>query len=159
MNDDPLNWPQNDEDDVNDFLESGGIPGAAFDKIGDTWEGTIVRMSKTQARDFETNQLQTWDDGTPKFIIHIDIQTNVRNPDIPGDDGVRRLYVRGHMLTAVRAATRTAGARMRNGGGLKVTYVRDGDQVKRGFQPAKLYEATYTAVDRPVQSLSADDLT
>jgi len=148
----------NFENEVNDFLESGGIPSAAFDEIGDFWEGSIVRLEKQQGRDFETGEPQTWDDGSPKYIVLIDIQTNVRNPDIPGDDGVRRLFVRGNMLTAVRAAMRKSQARLRTGGHLKVAYIRNGDQPKRGMNPPKLYEAEYTASERPVSSISADDL-
>jgi hypothetical protein len=150
--------PRRDEDDVNDFLEGGGIPSAPFDNIGDSWEGTIMRLEKQQGRDLETKELQTWDDGTPKFIVLIDIQTNVRNPDIAGDDGTRRLYVRGNMLTAIRGAMRQSQAKLRTGGHLKVTYVRNGDQTRRGLNPPKLYEAVYTASDRPATSLSADDL-
>lgn len=151
--------PRTDIDDVNDFLESGGIPSAAFDNIGDSWEGTITRLEKQQGRDLETKEPQTWDDGSPKYIILIDIQTNVRNPDIAGDDGTRRLWVRGNMLTAIRAAMRSAGgAKLRPGGHLKVTYVRNGDQQRRGLNPPKLYEAEYTPSERAMTSLSADDL-
>ena len=150
--------PRNIEDDVNDFLEGGGIPSAAFDDVGDSWEGTIVRLEKQQGRDLETKELQTWDDGSPKFIILIDIQTNVRNPDIPGDDGVRRLWVRGNMLTAIRSAMRVTQSKLRTGGHLKVSYVRQGEQKKRGLNPPKLYEAEYTPSSKPAVSLSADDL-
>jgi hypothetical protein len=150
--------PRSVEDDVNDFLEGGGIPSAPFDNIGDSWDGTIVRLEKQQGRDLETKELQTWDDGSPKYIILIDIQTNIRNPDIAGDDGVRRLWVRGNMLTAIRAAMRKTNAKLRTGGYLKVTYIRNGDQVRRGLNPPKLYEADYTPSDRPAVSLSADDL-
>jgi len=150
--------PRNVEDDVNDFLEGGGIPSAAFDDIGDSWAGTILRLEKQQGRDLETKELQVWDDGSPKYIILIDIQTNVNNPDIPGDDGVRRLWVRGNMLTAIRSAMRATNAKLRVGGHLTVSYIRNGEQKKRGLNPPKLYEATYVASTKPMTSLSADDL-
>jgi hypothetical protein len=149
----------NDEwDDVNDFLESGGIPSASFENIGASWTGKIVRMEKLQARDFETGEAQTWDDGSPKYIIHIDLQTQVRNPDIAGDDGVRRLFVRGNMMSAVRSAMRATGARLETGGQLTVTYVRDGDQKRKGYNPAKLYEAKYEPAVPGLSSVGVDDL-
>jgi hypothetical protein len=150
--------PRNVEDDVNDFLEGGGIPSAPFDNIGDSWEGTIVRLEKQQGRDLETKELQTWDDGSPKYIILIDIQTNVRNPDIAGDDGVRRLWVRGNMLTAIRSAMRVTQSKLRTGGWLKVTFIREGEKKQRGLNAPKLYEAEYKPSDRPMTSISADDL-
>lgn len=144
---------------VNDFLESGGIPSAGFENIGDYWSGQIVRMEKLQQRDFETGEAQTWDDGSPKFMLHIDIQTEVRNPDIMGDDGIRRLFVRGNMLSAVRGAMRAANAKLLPGGTLRVEYARNGDQKKKGFQPAKLYTAIYAPPTRDtLQSVSVDDL-
>lgn len=146
------------EDDINDFLESGGIPSAKFDKIGDTYEGTVIRMEKLQQRDFETGEPQTWDDGSPKNMLHVDIQTDIRDPEIAGDDGIRRLYVRGNMIQAVRSAMRAAQSRIYSGGHLRVTYVRDGDRQSRGRQPAKLYEAVYTPGTRKLTSVSADDL-
>jgi hypothetical protein len=145
-------------DDVNDFLESGGIPSAGFDTIGASWTGTIVRMEKLQSRDFETGEAQTWDDGAPKYMIHVDIQTQVRNPDIAGDDGVRRLFVRGNMMSALRGAMRATGSRLLPGGTLTVSYVRDGDQKKRGFNPAKLYEAKYEPPVAGLASIGVDDL-
>jgi hypothetical protein len=158
MSDDEWAPRGNPEDDVNDFLEGGGIPSAAFDNIGDSWEGTIVRLEKQQGRDLETKELQTWDDGSPKYIILIDIQTNVRNPDIPGDDGVRRLWVRGNMLTAIRSAMRVTQSKLRTGGHLKVSYVRQGELKTRGHTPPKLSAAETTPSERPVSALSADDL-
>ena len=144
-------------DDVNDFLESGGIPSAPFENIGDNWRGMVVRAVKVQSRDFETGEAQTWDDGSPKYQLNIDIQTDVRNPDISGDDGVRRLYVRGGMLQAIRQALRGAKARLEPGGLLDVTYKGDGTPTRRGLRPPKIYDAKYEPGTMPA-GISADDI-
>lgn len=144
-------------DDVNDFLESGGIPGAGFDNIGDSWTGQIVRAAKVQSRDFETREAQTWDDGSPKYELQIDIQTDVRSPDVAGDDGIRRLYVRSNMLQAIRSALRTTKARLEPGGHLTVTYVADGQASRRGLRAPKLYDAKYEPGTLP-KGISADDI-
>ena len=144
-------------DDVNDFLESGGIPSAAFENIGDNWRGQVVRAVKVQSRDFETGEAQTWDDGSPKYQLNVDIQTDIRNPDISGDDGVRRLFVRGGMLQAIRQALRGAKARLEPGGWLDVTYTGDGTPTRRGLRAPKIYSAKYEPGELP-QGISADDI-
>lgn len=149
---------QRELDDLNDFLESGGIPSAAFENIGDSWRGQVIRAAKVQSRDFETGELQTWDDGSPKYQLNIDIQTDVRDPEINGDDGVRRLYVRGNLLQATRQALRAKSAKLLPGGFIEATYTADGTASKRGFQPPKMYTATWEPGTLP-QGLSADDLT
>lgn len=146
-----------DVDDVNDFLESGGIPGAGFDEVGDSWTGQVVRAAKVQSRDFETRELQTWEDGSPKYELQIDIQTEVRSPDIAGDDGVRRLYVRSNMLQAIRSALRAEKARLQPGGYLTVTYVNEGTPTRRGARPPKLYTAKYEPGELP-KGISADEI-
>lgn len=149
--------PRGVGDDVNDFLESGGIPGASFENVGDSWRGQVVRAKKVQSRDFETREAQTWDDGTPKFELQIDIQTDVRNPDISGDDGIRRLFVRSNMLQAVRSALRTANQRLQPGGWLEVTHTGLGTPTRRGLKAPKLYTATYEQ-GQLAAGLSADDI-
>lgn len=144
-------------DSVNDFLESGGIPGAGFDTIGDSWTGQVVRAAKVQSRDFETREAQTWDDGSPKYELQVDIQTDVRSPDIAGDDGIRRLYVRSNMLQAIRSALRAKKARLEPGGYLTVTYVNDGQSSRRGLRPPKLYSADYEPGELP-KGISADEI-
>jgi hypothetical protein len=147
-----------DIDDVNDFLESGGIPGASFENIGDNWHGQIVRAKKVQSRDFETREAKTWDDGSPMHELQIDLQTDVRSPDISGDDGVRRLFCRGGMLQAVRQALRASKERLQPGGWLDVTYTGDGTATRRGLRPPKIYSAKYEP-GQLAAGISADDLT
>lgn len=140
--------------DVDDFLE-GGAPGASFDEIGDSWEGTVTFFEKVQQTDYDTGAPVTWDDGNPKFMLHVDIQTDVRDDDIAGDDGIRRLYVRGNMLTNFRKALRTSKLRLREGVFVKVTYTANGEPPKKGMNPPKLYDVE---VGPPAEGLSADDL-
>ena len=152
MVNDPLE--NTDIDDINDFL-SGGVPGASFENVGDSWTGTVVDFQKVQQTDYDTGVPVTWDDGTPKMMLHVDIQTEVRDPEIVGDDGVRRLYVRGNMLTKFKSGLRAAKMRMDRGVQVTVTFSGNGEPPKKGMNPPKLYEVTFqpgpTGVD-------ADDL-
>jgi hypothetical protein len=152
MDNDPL--ANTDVDDINDFL-SGGVPGAGFDAIGDKWVGIVVDFEKVQQTDYDTGVPVTWDDGTPKMMLHVDIQTDVRDEEIVGDDGVRRLYVRGNMLTKFKSALRAAKMRMDRGVEVTVAYIADGDPPKKGMNPPKLYDVV---VAPGPTGVSADDL-
>jgi hypothetical protein len=146
--------PSSDLDDINDFL-AGGLPGAAFDEIGDEWTGTVISAERVQQTDYDTGVPVTWDDGQPKMMLHIDIATEVRDEEIVGDDGSRRLYVRGNLLTAVRQAMRAAKVRLEPGCILTVKYVDDGTPPKKGMNAPKLYEATIQAAPT---GIDADEL-
>lgn len=131
---------------VNDFLMGGGVPSAKFETPGTTVAWQIVRPPEVQQqRDIETGKPKFWDDGNPQKQIVVQLQTSQRDPAIPDDDGVRAVYIRGNMLTAVRQAVRAAGAQLEQGGTLSVTYTGDGTPSKRGYNAPKLYSATYTA--------------
>jgi hypothetical protein len=144
---------------VSDFLMGGGIPSAKFEKPGTVVSGRIARTPEVQQqRDFDTGKPKFWDDGTPQKQIVVQLQTQLRDPQIPDDDGVRVIYIRGNMLTAIRQAVRAAGAQLETGGTLSITYTGDGEPSKRGFNPPKLYSATYTAGSQAaVNDLLAND--
>ena len=131
-------------DDVNDFLLSGGVTPARFETPGASVNGTICRPpEKQQQREIDTGKPKLWDDGSPRWQIVVHLQTASRDPEVEDDDGIRALYVRGNMLKAVREAVRKAGARLEVGGELAVIYTGDGERKTAGFNPPKLYSATY----------------
>jgi len=131
--------------DVNEFLAGSGVPSFKFEKIGDSVDGIVTRAEVRQQTDFETGQLVTWDDGTPKMQLIVDLQTTLFDENISGDDGLRRIYLRNNALTAVRQAVKAAGGRLETGGALSVKYVKDGEPPKKGFHGPKLFEAEYKA--------------
>jgi len=130
---------------VNDFLMGGGVASAKFEKPGTTVTGRIARTPEVQQqREIDTGKPKFWDDGTPRKQIVVQLQTTQRDPAIPDDDGIRAVYIRGNMLTAVRQAVRSSGAQLETGGTLSITYTGDGEASSRGFNPPKLYTAVYT---------------
>jgi hypothetical protein len=74
--------------------------------------------------------------------LPVTVQTDLRDPSNPLDDGKRTLYVKGEMKKAIGAALRAAGAKMAVGGTLTVTF--SGEEPTAGY-PKKLYTATYAA--------------
>lgn len=142
--------------DVNDFLMSGGIPAFAFENIGDEVEGTVVGALLRQQTDFETGEPVTWPDGNPKMQLIIDLETALRDPEKSYDDGVRRIYAKSNLLTAVREAVRAGGGQLLNGGWLKATHDRVGTPPKKGLQAPKLFKCEYKAP--AAAGISADDI-
>lgn len=132
--------------DANSFLMGGGTASAKFEHIGSSITGRIARAPEVrQQTDLTTGEPSTWPSGEPKMQLVIALQTDQRDPETPDDDGIRAVYVKGKSLTeAVRSAVKKAGAKgIEVGGTLTVTYVSDGEVTKRGFNPPKLYSATY----------------
>lgn len=132
---------------ADDFLMGGGIPSAKFPAVGTTVTGRITeKPTVQQQKDYTTEQPKFWDDGTPMMQLVVTVATNERDPEITDDDGVRRIYVKGNLKTAVASAVRAAGARgLEVGGILAVTYTGDGEKKNPKFNAPKLFSAVYTS--------------
>jgi hypothetical protein len=136
------------------LLEGGGAS-FKFDTIGKTAKGTVVAATAQQQTDFQSGKPLTWDDGNPRMQLVITLATDERDPDDPTDDGERRIFAKGEMLKAIKAALRAANAELAEGGTLAVKYTGDGE-AERGKNPPKLYAAEYKApsgVDSSAASL------
>jgi len=127
-----------------DDLLAGGAKGktAKFDAIGKSWGGPVVSAETRQATDPATGVPQAWDDGNPKMQIVIGIQTDDRNPEIEGDDGIRFVYIKawGEQKKALQAAAREAGGSPAVGDTFSATYVGDGKKTNPAFSAPKLFK-------------------
>lgn len=131
---------QHEQHDANDILMGGGgAPTARFDigNPGITVGGPIVAKPRAhQEREFDRNNpgkgpLKFFPSGDPIMGLTVDVQTNLRDPSISEDSGVRRIYIEGKRLKeAVRNAVRNAGAPgLEVAGELHVTYTgREADE-------------------------------
>lgn len=134
-------------------LLAGGAPSFKFDEIGKTVKGKVVSATAAQQTDFDSGELLFWDDGKPRMQLVITLDTDERDPNIDGDDGHRRIFAKGAMLSAIRKALN--GAEMQVGGTLAVKYTEDGEAKRKGMSPPKLFVAQYQA---PVATVDADGL-
>lgn len=123
------------------FFTSGG-KAAKFPTIGSSITGTITAIHPPEnQRDFETGQ-----DIPGKTQVRIELQTELRDPEIEFDDGSRTLYVRGWMKGSIGDALRKAGVNEpKIGGTLTVTYTEDGAASRPGLRGPKKYTAEYVA--------------
>lgn len=138
--------------DANDVLMGGGgAPTAKFTQPGDTIGGRIVTPPKSyQEREFDRNNPgkgapKFYPSGDPIMSITVDVRTNLRDHNIDGDDGVRRIYVEGKRLkAAVRQAVIDAGSqKLEVGGELHVTFTGLGQAETAGISAPKEYTARY----------------
>lgn len=137
--------------DINQFLSASGATSAKFDTIGRQYKGVILSAEVRDVTKFNSTEVERWDDGTPKKQAVITIQTEEQEG--PEDDGVRRIFAKGQMLTELRKATK---GNLEIGGKLAVKYDRDGE-AKKGFNPPKLYRVWYEAPTRSVDIGGNDD--
>lgn len=145
------------DDDASDFLLSSGRSGgrgAKFERIGQIYSGTIVKAPKKVVQtDMATKAPKVSKfNGQPLYQVLVQIQTELRED--AEDDGIRTLFVKNKMTTAVGNAMREAGAiRLEVGGHLQIGYSRDIPSDTPGFRPSKDYVAKYT----PPAAKAADD--
>jgi hypothetical protein len=139
--------------DANSFLMGSSVTSAKFEAIGDTVTGVIEDAQKRQQADFATNKPLFWDDGNPRMQVVITLQTDEQTHE--GDDGRRRIYVKGQMQQALQEAIKASGLRgITIGDQLAVRYVGDGEAKPRQ-NPPKLYKVFYKAA--PPRTVVVDD--
>jgi hypothetical protein len=132
---------------ADDFF-AGGLPSAKFDTQGTVIGGRIVRVGDPmQQRDMDGNP-KFWDaeKREPMMQLPIDVETDLRDPEVIGDTGARTLYVKGDMKRAIGEALRRAGVQgaPKVGGTLEVAWTGTEPAKKRGFNDKKVYTARYT---------------
>lgn len=151
-------------DEINEFLLGGGGKPFEFEKVGDTVTGVIADMKKRQQTDFQTGAPAFWNDGNPKMMLQITLQTDLQ--DDAEDDGLRNLYLRGgnftastgkgtSSLVAVKDAVKRSGQNIEVGGKLTLQYSGEGPAPAKGMNAAKLYVARY---EPPSYSVDIDEL-
>ncbi len=141
--------------DANDYLMSGGVKSAKFEKPGATIKGAIARKPELQQqRDFDKGTPLTWDDGSARQQIKVVLSTSEKDDE--DDNGERAIYLKGGMLKAVQAAVKAAGAKgLEVGGKLIVKYTKDGEK-KGKLNAPKLYQAKYEAPDPVAVAAAAE---
>lgn len=112
---------------------------------GDTIVGTVRAASFRQSRDFDTNALEFWEDGSEKEQLAI----LVNDPALVDgkDNGDRMVYVKwwGAQSKDFARAILEAGVKdLEEGGTLTVTFTGLGEPGKKGGNAPKLYTFEYS---------------
>jgi hypothetical protein len=151
--------------DVNSFLFEGGAKSFQWGETpGTICRGTIESAEMRQQTSLEDNKPLFWDDGRPRMMLVITLQTAEHDGD--DDDGKRTIYAKGgrfevadgegtSMRDAIAQAVKDAGASsIEPGDELAVGFTGRG-KAKRGYTAPKLYAASFK---KAAASVSASDL-
>ncbi len=127
---------------VDDFLNGGAMPYFKPTTIGEKIKGTVVSAEVSQQTE-PGGKLKTFDDGNPMKQLVVVLQTAERDPNVDGDEGLRRVFIKGQMQKVVAAALREKGVKLELGGTLVVQFVDTEPPKTKGYDPTKLYKAAY----------------
>jgi hypothetical protein len=116
------------------FMAAGGSSAASvsFPNLGDTVTGVVTAID--QRDDTKPDGVvKRWPDGKPMAVFIFTLDT---------DDGPQALWVRGHMVTAIREAAAAAGLKTVIGSELTIKHHDLGEE-RKGFARAKLFKAKF----------------
>lgn len=94
---------------IADALASGGSY-LKWEHPGTSYTGIITDVTMRQSRKYESTDLDTWDDGTPKMQIVLTLATDYRDQAQQDDDGTRMVSInlwsgqKKALVTACKAA-------------------------------------------------------
>lgn len=149
------------------LLFAEGSRSFQFSEMGAVVSGTVLEAEARQQSDLETGELLTWPDGRKRMMLVVTLQTIEHDND--DDDGIRQIYAKGgryevvegegtSMLDAIRDALRAAGVKTSEemvGSELAVGWTGVGKRSRIGFNPPKLYSASFK---KGAKSLAGLDL-
>lgn len=132
----------------------------SFDNIGDHVAGYVLDLVERQQTDMDSGQPAEWDNGDPKMMSVVTLQTELRDPANPADDGKRTVALSGSkkaesksrmaaVVGAVKAATGSTALGYK--GRLTLQYVGDGVASRKGYTAPKQYQAWYEAPPMELQ--------
>ena len=95
---------------IADALASGGTY-LKWEHPGTTYTGIITDVSMRQSRKYESTDLDTWEDGTPKMQVVVTLATDYRDQSQQDDDGTRMISINlwSGQKKALLAACKAAG--------------------------------------------------
>jgi hypothetical protein len=134
-----------------------GAPTCKFSKIGDVHKGKIVDCKERQQTDMDTGEPESWPDGNPKMMVVMTIQTAERDPEVDGDDGTRKVYMKrpSGIYNAFIGALKTAKCKPVIGGTVAFKYIKDGVPPKKGYNAPKEFAAVYAPPGQPLATTQA----
>lgn len=129
-----------------------GPPAAKFPKPGDFVEGTLVSKDTQQAAEFnakdptDRSKLKTYDSGDPKLELILILQTDVRDPNLEDDKGVRRVFVSYSMQQSLQQAVLDAGIRksLPLGSRIRIEFSHEVPNKMGSGNPRKEYKISVT---------------
>lgn len=138
------------DNEIKGFL-FGGATSAKFPTVGYTMTGTVESFKMQQQTDYDDGEPLFWANGQKKMQLVITMQTDEQgsfdsegNPvEIPNDDGMRALYVKGLLQQRLGKALRDAKAELEEGGQITVKRIKNAPKTNPKFKAPYDFEVTY----------------
>lgn len=131
---------------LDEFLEGGGGPkGISWKdaKVGNSITGIIYDAEMRDKLDPKTKAVVLNAYGKPKKVMVLHLLTDLRDPEIEGDDGKRRAFLQGNALFEFRKYLKDNDLKVRKGGRFKQTLI--GTKPTEHFNPQNLFQCLYAA--------------
>jgi hypothetical protein len=134
-------------DEIDDIFGGGGgkgVPSYSPKKPGESITGLIYKMEKKNETDDDNNIVYYDNSETPKPLFVAHLLTDMRDPEIEGDDGSRRVWMKGNALWALKQFLKANEIKKPEIGGwlkLQVDSLRPPTNPKR--KPMKEHSAAY----------------
>lgn len=152
------------------LLGKSGPPAAKFPTVGSFIEGSLVDKGTQHKTKYNPNPLaekvfEYFASGDPKLELILTLQTDVRDPSIEGDTGVRRVFVPFQMQKELQKAVAEAGIKRSLPLGSWINITHTGTTPSQGGgQDRKEYSVKVTApadilVTAPVASVKTQTIT
>lgn len=143
-------------------MYDGGALSAQFENVGDVIEGEVLSFEIKKDTDMDSGEVKTWPNGDPVEIGVWEVDAGasgkwetdnkgkrVHVKEIPDDDGVRSVWARGGIHTAIRNAVREARIKESDfvGCHLRVELVDtelSAEARKKNWSPRKIFKAKLT---------------
>lgn len=121
------------------FLDGIGGPSLSFDAEHAGYIGQVISVALVDQTDPKTGEVKTFANGDPRKQLCVSLDTDLRDPANPDDDGERRWFVQWKAGAALKQAER--GARQQIGAGVWVACVHTHTDApaKKGFSGVKHY--------------------
>lgn len=132
-----------------DLLASSGKVTGAFSKespVGTTVQGVIDDAAVRQVNHYETGEPEFWSDGNPKLQVAVILQTDLRDPMNPEDDGRRGVYIKwwGDSRKELERAIKAAGdTDLRKGGLFMARFTGEKPNDNPRLNATKLFSYAY----------------
>ncbi|HKY45026.1 MAG TPA: hypothetical protein VJM50_18190 [Pyrinomonadaceae bacterium] len=158
------------------FLE-GSATAAKWPKVGHIVEGTVTSFVMAQQTDYDTSEPLFWegkkrvvdskaeDKSRPVMQLLLEIQgeptgetwEGLQNTrvELPDDDGMRTLYVKGGLQASLKQALKTAQARLEVGAYVKVRRIEDGPKSNPKFAAPHRYASEWTPASKNPKAVSS----
>lgn len=121
------------------FLDGIGGPALSFDGEGLGYVGQVISAELVPQTDPVTGEAKTFDNGDPRMQVCVFLDTDLRDPNAPDDDGERRWFVAWKAGSALKRAERTARQPLATGVWVAVVHTSTDAPTKKGLNGVKHY--------------------